>query len=200
MARRNGGGRVDFGAMKKAVAGFLRAAGQDPSSPGLRRTGDLVARAWRDEFLEGYRISAADVLEDRVRRNGKAPDLVVLDRIDYVSICPHHLLPSRGIACVAYVPRDWFVGLGQLARLVDVCAHRLVFQEEVARDVAEALIKEIGARGAACVLDAEHACLQTRGERRSRAVMRTEIFVGSLARDRALRRRVLRRFERGGVR
>jgi GTP cyclohydrolase I len=193
MGRRSAEGRVDLGAMKKAVAGFLRAAGVDPSSRDLRQTPDLVARAWRDEFLAGYRMSAAEVLSDRVQRNGKAVDLVVLDRIDYVSMCPHHLLPSKGVACVAYAPRGWLIGLGQIARLVDVFAHRLVLQEDLARQIAEALVEELGARGAACILEAEHACLQTRGERRSRAATRTEVFIGTLARNSRFRKRLLQR-------
>ncbi len=178
--------------MKKAVSGFLRAAGVDPTSSQLRHTPDLVARAWRDEFLDGYRIDPRSVLRQRERVNGRRASMVMLDRVDYVSMCPHHLLPSRGVARVAYVPGPWIVGLGQLARLVDVFAHRLVLQEDLAAQVASALMTELGAAGAACALEAQHACLQLRGERRSQAVTYAEAYQGVFARDPDLRRRFAR--------
>jgi GTP cyclohydrolase IA len=99
----------------------------------------------------------------------KGRDLVAVTGIDFHSMCPHHLLPSRGVAHVAYVPGRSVVGFGQIARLVDCFAHRLILEEDLARSVAQALVRHLGARGAAVVLDAEQACLTVRGERRRRA-------------------------------
>ena len=117
--------------------------------------------------------------------------LVVVTGIDFHSVCPHHLLPSRGLAHVAYVPGGKVVGFGQLARLVDALAHRLVLEEDLARQVAEALMRHAGARGAACVLEAEQMCLSVRGERRPRARAHVQFFAGSMAGDGALARRFL---------
>jgi GTP cyclohydrolase I len=111
--------------------------------------------------------------------------------IDFHSVCPHHLLPSRGLAHVAYVPGGRVVGFGQIARLVDALAHRLVLQEDLARHVVEALMAHLGARGAACVLDAEQMCLSVRGEKRARARAHAESFAGALEADGALQRRFL---------
>ena len=109
--------------------------------------------------------------------------LVAVTGIDFHSVCPHHLLPSRGLAHVAYVPGGRVVGFGQLARLVDALAHRLVLEEDLARQVAEALMVHAGARGAACVLEAEQMCLSVRGERRPRARAHAQYFAGSHGRD-----------------
>ena len=70
------------------------------------------------------------------------------------------------------------VGFGQLARLVDCFAHRLVLEEDLARQVAQALVEHLGARGAACVLDAEQTCLTVRGERRRAARAHAQCFLG----------------------
>jgi GTP cyclohydrolase I len=92
---------------------------------------------------------------------------------------------------VAYVPDGRVVGFGLLARLVDCFAHRLVIQEVLARQVADALVEHLGARGAACVLDAEQMCLTVRGERRREARAHAQAFAGTMARSAAWQQRVL---------
>jgi GTP cyclohydrolase I len=175
-----------------AIEQFLDALGL----PGeVRRGADLaetprrVAYAWRDDLLDGYRMSPAAVLEESMPATGRG--LVALTGIDYHSMCPHHLLPSRGVAHVAYIPGERVAGFGQLARLVDCFAHRLVLEEDLARSVADALVEHLGARGAACALDAEQTCLTVRGARRRQARAHAQAFAGSMARDRALQRQFL---------
>jgi GTP cyclohydrolase I len=81
------------------------------------------------------------------------------------------------------LPSTRIVGLSKLARLVDCFAHRLILQEEVAQYVAGALVTHLGARGAACMLDAEQLCMVIRGVRKqgSRAVVVG--YAGSMATD-----------------
>ena len=100
---------------------------------------------------------------------------------------------------MAYVPAGRVVGFGVLARLVDCFAHRLVIQEVLARQVADALVEHLGASGAACVLDAEQMCLTVRGERRREARAHAQAFAGSMARSAAWQRRVLAMRRRGAA-
>jgi GTP cyclohydrolase IA len=180
------------GSLRRAVADFLDALELPPA---VRRGADLagtpvrVAEAWRRDLLDGYRSDPADILAESMPSEGR--ELVAVTGIDYHSICPHHLLPSRGLAHVAYVPGGRVVGFGQVVRLVDALAHRLVLQEDLARHVAEALMRVTGARGAACLLEAEQMCLSVRGEHRPRARAHAQHFTGVLARDGALQRRFL---------
>ena len=106
-----------------------------------------VAEAFRDDLLDGYGQDPARILGQAMEVPGR--DLVALAGIDFHAVCPHHLLPYRGTACVAYVPAGRVVGFGLLARLVDCFAHRLVIQEVLARQVADALVEHLGARLAA---------------------------------------------------
>jgi GTP cyclohydrolase I len=163
----------------------------------LRGTPERVAEAWRRDLLDGYRRDPAVILGETMPATGR--ELVVVTAIDFHSVCPHHLLPSRGLAHVAYVPGGRVVGFGQLARLVDALAHRLVLQEDLARQVVEALMAHLGARGAACVLEAEQMCLSVRGEKRARARAHAECFAGALEADGALQRRFLAAVARGGA-
>jgi GTP cyclohydrolase I len=185
--------------LRRAVEAFLDALGLPPE---VRRGADLagtparVAQAWRSDLLDGYRADPAAILGDTMPAQGR--QLVAVTGIDFHSVCPHHLLPSRGLAHVAYVPGGRVVGFGQVARLVDALAHRLVLEEDLARHVAEALMEATGARGAACLLEAEQMCLSVRGEHRPRARAHAQFFAGVLAEDGALQRRFLAAVARAG--
>lgn len=184
---RGAGGR----AAAEAISSFLDAVvpAEHRGDPDLAGTPARVAEAWLADLLAGYQQAPSSILADAMPARGH--DLVAVTGIDFHSMCPHHLLPSRGVAHVAYLPGKRVVGFGQLARLVDCFAHRLVLEEEVARQVAEALVLHLGARGAACVLDAEQSCLSVRGERRRDARAHAQCFLGALADDGPLQRRFL---------
>ena len=87
------------------------------------------------------------------------------------STCKHHLLPFHGTAHVAYIPTGKVYGLSKLARLVDCFACRLQTQEEICRDVATALDDASKGTpyhvlGTACVIEATHLCMCSRGVRK----------------------------------
>jgi GTP cyclohydrolase I len=175
-----------------AVARFLDALGIPRhvlSTPEIAATPRRVAEAWLRDLVDGYGREAGQILGETMRKRGS--DLVVLTGIDFHAVCPHHLLPYQGIAHVAYLPNGKVVGFGQIARLVDCFAHRLVIEEDLARQVAEALVTHLGARGAACVLEAEQLCLTVRGERRRGARAHAQCFIGLLETDAGLQRRFL---------
>ena len=181
--------------MKRAVADFLRAAGLDPKDPNLKGTPTRVTEAWADEFLAGYGQTAADALADRFPVSKKSQrELVVVTDLHFRSMCPHHLMPYSGSATLAYVPGREVVGFGRLSALVQVFAHRLVLQEELARQVACALQEELGSQGAACLIRAEQTCFRLRGEEQHLAVTFSEAYEGVLE-EKSLRAELWARLE-----
>jgi len=50
--------------------------------------------------------------------------MVSVTDIPFYSLCAHHFLPFFGRAHAAYVPGERIVGLGELARVVDLCECR----------------------------------------------------------------------------
>jgi GTP cyclohydrolase I len=177
----------DRAGMRRAVAAFLRAARLDPEEPNLKDTPRRVADAWADEFLAGYRGSAASALAEvfPIVATGER-ELVVVTNLHYRSMCPHHLMPYSGTAHVAYLPGAAVVGFGRLPLLIETLAHRLVLQEELARQIACALVEHLGSQGAACLLTAEQTCLRLRGSEQHEAVTHAEAYEGVL-REPALR-------------
>lgn len=174
----------------QALRTFLLALGLPvDTDPELSGTPGRAARAWRDEFLDGYRHSAAAVLAESLPSSERS--MVVLADVTFATMCPHHLLPSVGRATVGYLPGGRIVGLGALVQLVECFAHRLVLQETLGRQVADALVEHLGARAAGVVLEGRHACLSQRGERQAAAVVVTQSFAGRWADDVAARREFL---------
>lgn len=185
--------------LAEATARFLDALALPP---GVRQGSDLaetprrVAEAWLGDLVDGYARDPAEILAETIPSRSR--ELVALTGIDFHSVCPHHLLPSRGLAHVAYLPGGRLAGFGQIVQLVDALAHRLVLQEDLVRQIADALVLHLGARGAACVLETEQMCMTVRGQRRSRSRVHVEAFSGALARDGAARRRFLALAARAG--
>ncbi len=155
----------DAPALERVFERFLQAAHAPEDDPELADTPRRAAEAWAEEFLDGYRTTPAQALGEPSPAP-KASGVVLVTGLDYVGVCPHHLLPYRGVAHVAYLPQGLVAGFGRLARLVDVLAHRLTLQETLSVQLAGALAQGLSARGAATILEAEQTCLSMRGERR----------------------------------
>lgn len=181
-----GGPLADVAAAAKHIEGFLRALGHPvDSAPELAHTGELVASAFHHELLRGYRMDPAAILADTIAADGG--DLVVVRDIDVTCICPHHLLPASGVLHIGYVPDGKIVGLGAIARLAECFTRRLILQETLCENVADALVTHLGARGAACVARLAPACLTARVERPAHAKAVTSATAGVLRSDPSLR-------------
>ena len=55
------------------------------------------------------------------------------------------------------------VGLSKLARTVDVFAKRPQLQERMTNQIADAIMQQLGAKGAMVMVEAEHMCMTMRG-------------------------------------
>jgi GTP cyclohydrolase I len=104
--------------------------------------------------------------------------------VNVTTMCPHHLMPAKGVATVAFAPKGAIVGLGALVQLVDIFAHRLALQEQIGENVARALEDALWPWWSGCRLVLEHGCVVARGERRHGARAETLALRGDLSGDR----------------
>ncbi len=175
--------------MRRAVGDFLAAAGLDLTDPNLEQTPERVTEAWVNEFLDGYGRTPEEALgETYPAPEGSSGELVVVTDLRFHSMCPHHLLPWSGRAHVAYEPSKRVVGFGRLSALLDCFAHRLILQEELARQVASAMAEVLQSPATACIIEAEQTCLRNRGDLQRDARTHAEAYEGKLRLDRDLRR------------
>lgn len=163
---------VDRDRVAALVRELLAAIGEDPERPGLRQTPQRVADAYA-EFFAGVGEDAAAPLAHTISvARGPAPDTlpsgaVIVRDIEFRSVCEHHLLPFRGRAHVAYLPGEQVVGLGTLARVVEILASRPQVQERLGEQIADTIAASLDTRGVLVVLDAVHECVTMRGGRQT---------------------------------
>lgn len=181
----------DHAALREAVVALLKAAGADLDAPDFSGTAERVANLWRDAFLGGFAMQPAEILGSPVVGEA-ATEMVVVRDLPFAGMCPHHLLPFIGKATVAYLPGDKLVGFGRLGDLVRCFCARLTLQERACNDVVDAIMTYLGARGAACIMVGEHACLRIPEQRHSAGVV-TASFRGEFLRREELRDRLMPR-------
>lgn len=166
----------DAPAFEQAVSDLLKACGISPQSSHTARTAERVRELWQRRLLGGYDLDPAEALGEGFEDSRR--DMVVVRGIAIHGVCPHHLVPFRGYAHVAYLPGGRLHGFGRIARLVDAIGHRFTYQEWMTRDIADALMQHGQAAGAACVIEAEQLCLLLGEDRRGDERVITQAFAG----------------------
>ncbi len=166
-----------------AVRTLIAWAGDDPTREGLLDTPARVTKAY-GELFSGYNQDAGEVLSKTFKEVGGYDDLVLVKGIPFYAHCEHHMVPFFGKAHIAYLPHDGVVGLSKLARLVEVYARRLQTQETMTAQIIDAINENLGPRGAAVMLEAEHMCMTMRGVRAHDVKTVTHRFTGVFAEDR----------------
>lgn len=139
-----------------------------------------AAKAWATELAHGEVVDLSGLVIG-LPVGPRVPDVVWIDDIELASICPHHLLPMRGMASVAYSPNALIAPLGHVARLVQAAAARLVLQEDLAEEIADRLADALDPRGVACLIVGSHDCMQLRGRRTRSARVRVLATRGTMA-------------------
>jgi GTP cyclohydrolase IA len=166
-----------------AVRTLIAWAGDDPNREGLLETPARVIKAY-GELFAGYGQDAREVLAKTFKEVGGYDDIVLVRDIPFYAHCEHHMVPFFGKAHIAYLPHDGVVGLSKLARLVEVFARRLQTQETMTAQIIDAINENLGPRGAAVMLEAEHMCMTMRGVKAHDVKTVTHRFTGVFAEDR----------------
>ena len=180
-----------------AIRELLIAIGEDPDREGLRDTPARVARAYA-EVTSGLRMQPEDVLTTTFDLGHD--EMVLVRDIELWSMCEHHLVPFTGVAHVGYIPAATgkITGLSKLARLVDLYAKRPQVQERLTTQVADALMRILGAQGVVVVIEAEHLCMTMRGVKKAGARTTTSAVRGLMRSDPATRAEAMALIHRNG--
>lgn len=150
--------------IQKNVKEILLTLGMDLEDDSLKGTPRRVAKAYVEELFGGLlpenkpKLSTFD-------NNYKYGEMLVEKNITVYSTCEHHLLPIIGRAHVAYISKGQVIGLSKMNRIVDYYAKRPQVQERLTMQVVQALQIALGTDDVACVIDAKHLCVNSRGVR-----------------------------------
>ncbi len=177
-------------AAENAVRTLIEWIGDDPTREGLIDTPSRVVKAYA-ELYSGYALDAGDILSTTFNDVDGYKDMVLVRDIPFASHCEHHMVPFIGQAHIAYYPIDGVVGLSKLARLVDIYARRLQTQETLTAQITKALEAELGTRGVAVMVEAEHMCMSIRGVQKQGTSTMTCRFTGVFQDDEVERQKFL---------
>jgi GTP cyclohydrolase I len=152
---------MDLKKIEKGVKLILEGIGEDTKRAGLRETPQRVARMY-EEIFSGLSTPTEEILK---HIEGESHDeMVMLKNIPFYSVCEHHMLPFIGRAHVAYIPAGGkIVGIGELAKAVEILTKRLQVQERLTTQLADLIMTRLKPKGAMVIIDAEHLCLSMRG-------------------------------------
>ncbi|MDO9279685.1 MULTISPECIES: GTP cyclohydrolase I FolE [unclassified Pseudomonas] len=163
--------------LAKNYRGILQAVGEDPQREGLLDTPKRAAKAMH-YLCHGYRQTLEEIVNGALFESDNDEMIIVRD-IELYSLCEHHLLPFIGKAHVAYMPTGKVLGLSKVARIVDMFARRLQIQENLTRQIAEAIAQVTRAAGVAVVIEAKHMCMMMRGVEKQNSTMTTSVMLGT---------------------
>ncbi len=161
--------------MEQAYADIIKEI-DDPQREGLIKTPARAAKAMR--FLtRGYGQKLEDIVNE-ARFATESREMVVVQDIELYSLCEHHLLPFIGKCHVAYIPKQFVIGLSKVARIVDMYARRLQNQENLTMDIAQAMKIATGVEDVAVIIESKHLCMMMRGVEKQNSVMKTSSMLG----------------------
>jgi GTP cyclohydrolase I len=161
---------------EELCAHALLGLGEDPSREGLQRTPHRFRKALK-ELTAGYQLTPQMAVGEGIFQSESTGPIFV-KKIEFYSLCEHHMLPFWGEISIGYIPNDKILGLSKLARVVEVFARRLQVQERLTREVAVAIQELVGAKAVAVVCEASHMCMMMRGVKKQESLTRTEYNLG----------------------
>jgi len=166
----------------KDVLGML---GEDATREGLASTPERYEKAIR-YLTSGYHTSVEEVVNGELF-TVKFDEMVVVEDIEFFSLCEHHLLPFFGKMHVAYLPKDRVIRLSKIPRVVDMFARRLQVQERLTQQIAEAISGAVAPRGVAVLCEARHFCMMMRGVEKQHSGTVTSAMLGAFRKNKATR-------------
>ena len=151
--------------------------GEDLNREGLVKTPERAAKSF--EYLtKGYKESLDDILNGAIFES-EDDGMILVKNIELYSLCEHHLVPFFGKCHIAYLPNGNIIGLSKIARVVDLFSRRLQVQENLTKQISDAVQTATNALGVAVVIEANHLCMMMRGVEKQNSSMVTSSMLGT---------------------
>ena len=148
--------------IQKHIEAVLDTLGMDLTDDSLKGTPERVAKMFVKEIFSGLHPDKKPKAST-FKNSYKYGEMLVEKNITLYSTCEHHLLPIVGKAHVAYISNGSVVGLSKMNRIVEYFAKRPQVQERLTLQIVQELQKVLGTKDVACVIDAKHLCVNSRG-------------------------------------
>lgn len=176
--------------ISKSVRDIMLTLGLDLDDDSLKGTPERVAKMYVREIFGGLHPERQPK-SSTFKNKYKYGEMLVEKNIIVYSTCEHHLLPIVGRAHIAYISGGTVVGLSKMNRIVDYYARRPQVQERMNIQIVRELQRVLGTEDVACVIDAKHLCVNSRGIRDVDSSTVTAEYGGRFRQEESLRREFL---------
>ena len=165
---------------------IMETLGLDLSDDSLKGTPKRVAKMYVKEIFSGLNPAnkpSVALFDNKYKYN----EMLVEKNISFYSNCEHHFVPIIGKAHLAYISNGRVIGLSKLNRLVEFYAKRPQVQERLTMQIVQELQKALNTPDVACVIDAKHLCVNSRGIRDIESSTVTSEFGGKFKEEQTRR-------------
>lgn len=148
--------------IKKNIREIMYTLGLDLNDDSLMGTPARVAKMFVKEIFSGLNPELrpkSSTFENKYNYG----EMLVEKNINVYSTCEHHLLPIVGKAHVAYISSGTVIGLSKINRIVEYYSKRPQVQERLTKQIVSELQEVLKTEDIACVIDAKHLCVNSRG-------------------------------------
>ena len=170
--------------IKKNIKEIMHTLGLDLNDDSLIGTPARVAKMFVKEIFSGLKPDfrpKSSTFENKYNYG----EMLVEKNINVYSTCEHHLLPIVGKAHVAYISSGTVIGLSKINRIVEYYSKRPQVQERLTKQIVTELQKVLKTKDIACVIDAKHLCVNSRGIKDIKSSTLTSEFGGKFKYDQA---------------
>ncbi len=91
--------------------------------------------------------------------------MIILEPVNCVSLCSHHLLPVQYQVYFGYLAADKSLGFSKIVKVINTIAAKPALQEDFTQEVIEVFNKVLQPQGIMVVVKGVHTCMSMRGER-----------------------------------
>ena len=148
--------------IQEHVRAIMDTLGLDLTDDSLRGTPKRIAKSYVNELFSGLNPNnkpKASTFENKYNYE----EMLVEKDITLYSTCEHHFLPIVGKAHVGYISNGNVIGISKINRIVEYYAKRPQVQERLTKQIVKELKKALNTDDVACVIDAKHLCVNSRG-------------------------------------
>ena len=143
-------------------AHIMETLGLDLKDDSLQGTPRRVAKMFVNEIFYGLNPKNKPKMSS-FENKYKYGEMLVEKNITVYSTCEHHFLPIVGKAHISYISKGSVIGLSKMNRIVEYFAKRPQVQERMTMQIVKELQETLGTDDVACIIDAKHLCVNSRG-------------------------------------
>lgn len=148
--------------IQKHFTSIMETLGLDITDDSLKNTPKRVAEMFVDELFGGL-LKENEPSNSTFINKYKYDEMLIEKNIVLYSTCEHHFLPIVGKVHIAYISTGEVIGLSKINRIVNFYAKRPQVQERLTIQITRHLQTVLNTKNVACIIDAKHLCINSRG-------------------------------------